>query len=385
MTDPPEGPDREALRAVDDDTLPCDECGADVTEDCRDDCPTVNPPEVAAARAAIADLLPTPPAPGPEIAHCTRHESFTAGCPWCATARAELRRATATYTPPAPAEGPDREALRRHRAASYAIREVYRVVTANSGMTADRADAFADEAADAVLALLPTPPASGDEPERCARHGMVDCACVKVPAPGGDPLSVADWNNALPGDDDSDPEPAPISGEGLRGEVAAAVWTQNRVLAAEVDRLRAALAARDTDQGARDAQLRANLAATDDWLRTVDADHKARIEGLRTVLDETVTALDQVITQAERWQNDGKPMVMPRAASQRAKDALRTSDPVRNYPPAALAARDTDQGAGAGVLPLCPVCREPVELWADLHGEAQADCTACDWQTEVAL
>jgi hypothetical protein len=31
------------------------------------------------------------------------------------------------------------------------------------------------------------------------------------------------------------------------------------------------------------------------------------------------------------------------------------------------------------------VCREPVELWADLHGEAQADCTACDWQTEVAL
>jgi hypothetical protein len=52
---------------------------------------------------------------------------------------------------------------------------------------------------------------------------------------------------------------------------------------------------------------------------------------------------------------------------------------------AALAARDTDQGAGAGVLPLCPVCREPVELWADLHGEAQADCTACDWQTEVAL
>jgi hypothetical protein len=51
---------------------------------------------------------------------------------------------------------------------------------------------------------------------------------------------------------------------------------------------------------------------------------------------------------------------------------------------AALAARDTDQGAGAAV-PLCPVCREPVELWADLHGEAQADCTACDWQTEVAL
>jgi hypothetical protein len=50
----------------------------------------------------------------------------------------------------------------------------------------------------------------------------------------------------------------------------------------------------------------------------------------------------------------------------------------------AVAARDTDQGAGAAV-PLCPVCREPVELWADLHGEAQADCTACDWQTEVAL
>jgi hypothetical protein len=42
--------------AVDDDTLPCDECGADVTQDCRDDCPTLNPPEVVAARAVIDSL-----------------------------------------------------------------------------------------------------------------------------------------------------------------------------------------------------------------------------------------------------------------------------------------------------------------------------------------
>jgi hypothetical protein len=84
-----------------------------------------------------------------------------------------------------------------------------------------------------------------------------------------------------------------------------------------------------------ETRLRANLAATDVWLRTVDADYKARIEALRTALGETVTALDQVITQAERWQDDGKPMVTARAVSQRAKDALRASDPVRNYPPLA--------------------------------------------------
>lgn len=80
------------------------------------------------------------------------------------------------------------------------------------------------------------------------------------------------------------------------------------------------------------AQLRANLAATDDWLRTVDAERKAEKAALVTALDETAKTLAQVVTAAEALHADGLPMVQPRAVIQRAHDAIRAADPVRNYP-----------------------------------------------------
>jgi hypothetical protein len=248
-------------------------------------------------------------------------------------------------TDPRPPEGPDREAL-----------DEYLDSMDKSGggiYTADFRDGFRH-----ALAML-TAQVSGDEREpvrEATREALARQAALlpTPPAPGGEGTDLRAAVDALkyarrkmsatlvavaPHLD------KPYSND-PRTPWEHMVVPADTLLRAAVDGVVAALAARDTDREAGD-QLRANLAATDDWLRTVDADYKARIEGLRTVLDETVTALDQVITQAERWQNDGKPMVTPRAASQRAKDALRTSDPVRNYPPAALAARDTDQGAGA--------------------------------------
>jgi hypothetical protein len=118
-----------------------------------------------------------------------------------------------------PPEGPDREALgpihrfltgRHHALPTPPAPGVHPAcpTCASAGCSACRA---------------PTPPAPGDEPERCARHGMVDCAC----------------------------ERAPGDGEGLRAEVERLCGDDYFGAFVAVEDLRAALAARDTDQEQR--------------------------------------------------------------------------------------------------------------------------------------
>jgi hypothetical protein len=263
---------------------------------------------------------------------------------------------------PRPPEGPDREAL------AAAINDVYGIGGSRN----------AYQAADAVLALLPTPPAPGEgeglraEVERAlgAHTFGIQRDEWRTDGHNGcrDVIEVAHIKAALAARDTDQPwscitDHVTFPGCGTCGpcrQALAAGWAEVRAvldmhLSDEwtISRIRAALAARDTDQGAPAPGDGEGLRAEHSEGRDC-ADAEQRIEWLTGVLDNESRWAQELRAEADR---------------------LRT----------ALAARDTDQGAGAGVLPLCPVCREPVELWADLHGEAQADCTACDWQTEVAL
>jgi hypothetical protein len=141
-----------------------------------------------------------------------------------------------------PPEGPDREALAEYLASmdragggiyTADFRDGFRHALAmlaaqESGGEREPVREAAREALARQAALLPTPPAPGGEPERCARHGMVDCAC----------------------------ERAPGDGEGLRAEVERlrdkwdAMTVVGLIRHEVVVALDAALAARDTDQGA---------------------------------------------------------------------------------------------------------------------------------------
>jgi hypothetical protein len=133
-----------------------------------------------------------------------------------------------------PAEGPDREALRRHL-------EWMR----------DQAGSYDTEtAAREALALLPTPPAPDDDlppGEWCATHNVYDCAERGPCAPGG--------------------------GEGLRAEVERLCDEAERASGNEVawvptGRLRAALAARDTDTA--DRALAAELAKAHERIASLE-------------------------------------------------------------------------------------------------------------------
>jgi hypothetical protein len=94
---------------------------------------------------------------------------------------------------PRPPEGPDREALRERIAGALHYR------TCHADDSEDHDDCLI--AADAVLALLPTPPAPGG------------------PLVSDEELATRDWTPCLPGED----EAAPGDGEGLRAEVENAV------------------------------------------------------------------------------------------------------------------------------------------------------------------
>jgi hypothetical protein len=186
-----------------------------------------------------------------------------------------------TASDPRPAEGPDREALLRaldevecpHVSLSWSCRAC---------------------AADAVLALLPTPPAPGDD-QPCAecgveefRHGTVDgCSGFRpLPTPQtattGQGASSEASRGAAAAPASAAPSslptpPAPGDGEELRAERehfvrAAAVNVGQDIMAADVrflfdrlDEARAALAARDTDQGAGEALAEVERLVAKPW------------------------------------------------------------------------------------------------------------------------
>jgi hypothetical protein len=134
-----------------------------------------------------------------------------------------------------PPEGPDRDAL------------VAAMIDAAERRD-DETTPFYEALADAVLALLPTPPAPAEGPDREALRDFLRLS-----------MSEANVQHALallP------TPPAPGGGEGLRADPVETLCAEWEHLAASgrapswsvpASLLRAALAARDTDQGARDA------------------------------------------------------------------------------------------------------------------------------------
>jgi hypothetical protein len=198
-------------------------------------------------------------------------------------------------------EGPDREAL------------VAAMIDAAERRD-DETTPFYEALADAVLALLPTMPAPGCPSGRCEHRAdahtthpaglclIRGCPCPTPPAPGEEPETLAETVERFripeippaPGDQPCAecgveenrhgtvdgcsgfrPLPAPGDGEGLRAERehfvrAAAVNVGQDIMAADVrflfdrlDEARAALAARDTGQGAGDALRRSIEALLD--------------------------------------------------------------------------------------------------------------------------
>jgi hypothetical protein len=212
-------------------------------------------------------------------------------------------------TDPRPAEGPDREAL------------------ACCGMCDDDCDCESVESclrdwrqraekAEHALSLLPTSPAPGCPSGRCEHRAdahtthpaglclIRGCPCPTPPAPGEEPETLAETVERFripeippaPGDQPCAecgveenrhgtvdgcsgfrPLPAPGDGEGLRAERehfvrAAAVNVGQDIMAADVrflfdrlDEARAALAARDTDQGAGEALAEVERLVAKPW------------------------------------------------------------------------------------------------------------------------
>jgi hypothetical protein len=217
---PAEGPDREAHTLA---ACPGGGCQAGHVND-------VGEP-VDAESAAILRLTKT--SSGFWVCE---HDRYWRHCPerGCIYVRDDL-----LPTPPAPAEGPDREALRDFLRLSMSEANVQHALAL---LPTPPAPADYDHPGtdwEKTTAAFPTPPAPGDHnPDECARHRV----CYS---------------------------PAPGDGEGLRAEVEGLCaevdgWhvyesrdTGDVFLADAVREfvadLRAALAARDTDQGARDA------------------------------------------------------------------------------------------------------------------------------------
>jgi hypothetical protein len=234
MTDPrpAEGPDREALACC---GMCDDDCDCESVESCLRDW------RQRAEKAEHAlSLLPTSPAPGCPSGRCEHradaHTTHPAGL--C------LIRGCPCPTPPAPGgtsePPPDTSWTKTARVRESGIDgPIHRFLT---GRHHDK----------------PTPPAPGDQP--CAecgveenRHGTVDgCSGFR-------------------------PLPAPGDGEGLRAERehfvrAAAVNVGQDIMAADVrflfdrlDEARAALAARDTDQGAGEALAEVERLVAKPW------------------------------------------------------------------------------------------------------------------------
>jgi hypothetical protein len=191
---------------------------------------------------------------------------------------------------PGPPEGPDREALEAVLIAHQRYDNGGGCICGWSVLGASHAA----HQADAVLALLPTPPAPGCPSGRCEHRAdahtthpaglclIRGCPCPTPPAPGGPLGSIVDeFRHGYRCEDHPDtdwphdgcggagiPAPAPGDGEGLRAEVERLrkrgdLWKQ---MAQDMERSRdAALAARDTDQGAREALAEVERLVAKPW------------------------------------------------------------------------------------------------------------------------
>jgi hypothetical protein len=193
---------------------------------------------------------------------------------------------------PRPPEGPDREAL-----ASVIGHALKASILFDRGNEAHRLD-IAGIVADAVLALLPTPPAPGDhDPDECARHRV----CY-TPAPGDGEGLRAEVERLRAIRDAVMECPDDQRRELYRADLIAGQHIARAVIAeAEVERLRAALATRDTDQGAGElAEVRA-LAEDETrhhlrWRTSVEeggADLFVRLDDLRAALTRATPEADR--------------------------------------------------------------------------------------------